>query len=177
MKRISVLKYFIFVFIIVTIILSILIYLGKSFDIKNNYVIKFNNYKNIYIKTRIWGLNGQHYYMYISPDKKKLPMNNDLNIYQLSFDKENLENIFPFEETIEIPENIDIMLFEVEIYYKTIEPNNLFIYVETNNNNLRLYKKMNDINIYIIFTSKKNELSDILQDKDMKKVNIYNGIE
>jgi hypothetical protein len=126
--------------------------------------------KKIYIQTRIWGISMNHLYIFISSHKKNKPNDNHILI-----------NYLP-DEIINLPFDTDLVFDDMmEIYYKNIEPDNLFIFIPVYRKFGRLYTKINGINIFIDFVPDyqfdENEKIKLYKENGYKKIHVYDGIQ
>ncbi|MDR2921897.1 MAG: hypothetical protein LBU85_00985 [Treponema sp.] len=173
----------------VTVFCIILLYSCRSFwyiveianmDEKHSAFIKFKEInKKVYIQTHIWGISMNNFYIFISSRKKNEPDDNHIDI--INRDNPLLINYLP-DEIIKLPFDTDLVFNDrMEIYYKKIEPDNLFIFVPEFRKIGKLYTKINGINIFIDFVSDyrfdKNEKIKSYRENGYKKIYVYDGIE
>jgi len=143
----------------------------------NKYNIRFNNGKKIYLETKTWGLNGQHYYILFSPNKKLMQEINHKGIYKISSRSILITDDTYYQNKIEeIPDDYDLLFFEEEIYIKKIEPNEIIIYVTSydKNKQINLHKTVNDISINIVWINHNDTIVTNYNKMDINKVNVYN---
>jgi len=140
----------------------------KTISISNN---------KIFIKTRVWGITGNHNYIFFSGEDKKYPEENYMNLYPYYI----FVTIDPENYSPELEHNRDLVFPDEEEIICRIENDKLIIYVGSNSNTPKMdsYSVINNIDI-TIKPVRSNEFDKMIEDIEKNKyikINVYKGIK